>query len=226
MCSNFPTTTTFFGLSGDCCNKNCSKRFYLYTHKNKKKKIYSDKNRHRQPDCKLQPSFCTRFVHIFFNCFSLSILNLLKKSLVKKKNLPFIHLPYTRIPARECSTYCILLQDECSGKKLRKPPPEEKKFSLFIHKYKSHNRAHTHLHVEKVEEKSLSRLRSIGHRIRYYQSRVEKREEKKLKTCFKGTFANGKLGYFRRVQSIAARWRCKRWKFDVSRRSNRPQYFF
>lgn len=92
VCSNFPTITTFFGLSGDCCNKNCSKRFYLYTHKNKKKKIYSDKNRHRQPDCKLQPSFCTRFVHIFFNCFSLSILNLLKKSLVKKKESTFYTL--------------------------------------------------------------------------------------------------------------------------------------
>lgn len=92
VCSNFPTTTTtFFGLSGDCCNKNCSKRFYLYTHKNKKKKIYSDKNRHRQPDCKLQPSFCTRFVHIFLNCFSLSILNLLKKVQLKKR----IYLLYT-----------------------------------------------------------------------------------------------------------------------------------
>lgn len=45
--------------------------------------------------------------------------------------------------------------------------------------------------MEKVEEKSLSRLRSIGHRIRYYQSRVEKREEKKLKTCFKGTLRMG-----------------------------------
>lgn len=156
VCSNFPTITTFFGLSGDCCNKNCSKRFYLYTHKNKKKKIYSDKNRHRQPDCKLQPSFCTRFVHIFLNCFSLSILNLLKKSLVKKKNLPFIHLPFTHIPARECSTYCILLQDECSSKKLRKPPPEEKKFSLFIHKYKSHNRAHTHTFTWKKLRKNLS----------------------------------------------------------------------
>lgn len=64
----------------------------IYIHiKNKKKKIYSDKNRHRQPDCKLQPSFCTRFVHIFLNCFSLSILNLLKKVQLKKR----IYLLYT-----------------------------------------------------------------------------------------------------------------------------------
>lgn len=68
----------------------------IYIHiKNKKKKIYSDKNRHRQPDCKLQPSFCTRFVHIFLNCFSRYILNLLKKSLVKKESTFYTLTLYT-----------------------------------------------------------------------------------------------------------------------------------
>lgn len=134
------TTTTFFGLSGDCIAIKIVRNDSIYIQIKQGEDIHTvtkSETDNQTANCN-HPSALDSY--IFWNCFSLSILNLLKRSLIKKKNLPFIHLPIPIYTWRRSAALCILLQENCSSKKgsLLK----RKSFPVFIHK--SHNRAPTH----------------------------------------------------------------------------------
>lgn len=71
------------------CNKNCSKRFYLYT--NKARRRYTQWQNPPQTTRLRTATILLHYIHIFWNCLSLYFKSA-KKSLTKK-TLPFIHLP-------------------------------------------------------------------------------------------------------------------------------------
>lgn len=115
------------------------------------KKLYRDKTATDNQTANKQHALPLHCRFIYFWITFRSILNLQKSS--KKENLPFIHLPIQGQGVQHFVFYCRI-----NAK--RRKPPEEKKFSLFIHK--SHNRAHSHKHTHTLSRASRIKIKSWG----------------------------------------------------------------
>lgn len=174
------------------------------------KKLYRDKTATDNQTANKQHALPLHCRFIYFWITFRSILNLQKSS--KKENLPFIHLPIQGQGVQHFVFYCRI-----NAK--RRKPPEEKKFSLFIHK--SHNRAHSHKHThtftckqnknKKLRKIPFSTFFSIGSRIRsfvrYYQSRQRKWAKNGITL---GHFRECKPTFSRLVRKLVTRW----WRYQ------------
>lgn len=121
VCSNFPTTTTytFFGLSGDCCNK-IVRNDSIYIQQTKK-------NKEKPPQTtRLQRPSCLHYFWLFFSLYFKSR----KIYTEKMRRIPFTHLPYTHRSARHFVFYGRI--NEAKRKK-KKETSWREKLSPFLY---------------------------------------------------------------------------------------------
>lgn len=116
------------------CNKNCSKRFYLYT--NERRRRYTQWQNPPQTTRLRTVTILLHYIHIFWNCFSLYFKSA-KKRLIKK-NLPFIHLPI-HIPVEGVQHFVFYCRINAAAKK-----GSLLKRKSFPFLYINHTIEHTH----------------------------------------------------------------------------------